>query len=83
MGLLLLGDYVFVVIDYYSRYVEISILKRNIVEVVINSLKKMFVIYGLLYIVMSDNGFYFVVEVFKMFLKDNGIKYRKIILLWF
>ena len=40
------GDYVFAVTDYYSRYVEISISKRNTAEVAINSLKKMLATHG-------------------------------------
>ena len=59
--------------DYYSRYVEISISKRNTAEVVTH---------GLPYTVMSDNGPRFVVEAFETFLKDNGIKHRRTTPLW-
>lgn len=76
------GDYVFAVTDYYSRYVEISISKRNTAEVAINSLKKMFATHGLPYTVTSDNGPHFVAEAFKTFLKDNGIKHGKTTPLW-
>lgn len=82
MGPLPSGDYVFAVTDYYSRYVEISISKRNTAEVAINSLKKMFATHGLPYTVTSDNGPHFVAEAFKTFLKDNGIKHRKTTPLW-
>ena len=82
MGPLPSGDYVFAVTDYYSRYVEISISKRNTAEVAINSLKKMFATHGLPYTVTSDNGPHFVAEAFETFLKDNGIKHRKITPLW-
>ena len=76
MGPLPSGDYVFVVTDYCSRYVELSISKRNTAEVAINSLK-MFATHGLPYTVTSDNGPHFVAEAFKTFFKDNGIKHRK------
>ena len=53
------GDYVFAVTDYYNRYVEISISKRNTAEVAINILKKMFATHGVPYTVTSDNGPHF------------------------
>ena len=68
--------------DYYSRYVEVSISKKNTADVAINSLEKMFATHGLPYTVRSDNGPHFVVESFQNFLKDNGIKHRKITPLW-
>ena len=42
----------------------------------------MFATHGLRYTVTSDNGPHFVAESFKKFLKDNGIKHRKITPLW-
>ena len=82
MGPLPSGDYVFAVTDYYSRYLEISISKRNTADWAINSLKKMFATHGLPYTVTSDNGPHFVAEAFETFLKDNGIKHRKTTPLW-
>ena len=82
MGPLPSGDYAFAVTDYHSRYVEVSISKKNMADVAINSLEKMFVTHGLPYTVTSDNGPHFVAESFQKFLKDNGIKHRKITPLW-
>ena len=82
MGSVPSGDYVFAVTDYYIRYVEVSISKKNTADVAINSLGKMFVTHGLPYTVTSDNGPHFVTESFQTFLKDNGIKHRKITPLW-
>ena len=56
MGPLLSGDYVFAATDYYSRYVEINISKRNTAEVAISSLENMFATHGLPVTVTSDNG---------------------------
>ena len=39
MGPLPSGDYIFAVTDYYSRYVEVSISKRNTAEVAISGLE--------------------------------------------
>ena len=47
-----------------------------------NSLEKMFATHGLPYTVASDNGPHLVAESFQKFLKDNGIKHRKITPLW-
>jgi len=71
MGPLPSRDYVFGVTDYYSRYVEISISKRNTAEVAIDSLEKMFATHGLPYTVTSDNGPHFVAEAFKNILKGQ------------
>ena len=61
---------------------EVSISKKNTADVTINSLEKMFATHGLPYTVTSDNGPHFVAESFQKFLKDNGIKHRKITPLW-
>jgi len=82
MGPLLSGHYVFAVTDYYSRYVVISIPKRNTAELAINSLRKMFATHGLPYTVTSDNGPHFVAEAFETILRDNGIKHGKTTPLW-
>ena len=50
--------------------------------VAINSLEKMFGTHGFPYTVTSDNGPHFMAESFQKFLKDNGIKHRKITPLW-
>ena len=82
MGPLPSGDYVFAVTDYYSRYVEINISKRNTAEVAISSLENMFATHGLPVTVISDNGPHFVAESFEIFLQENGIEHRKTTPLW-
>ena len=47
MGPLPSGYYIFAVTDYYSRYVEVSISKRNTADVAISGLEKMFATHGL------------------------------------
>lgn len=53
---LLLGDYFFVVVDYYSCYMEVEVLRFIIVDKVIVSLRKIFFIYGLFVSIIIDNG---------------------------
>jgi hypothetical protein len=82
MGPLPSGDYVFSATDYYSRYVEVTIAKRNTAEVAIKSLENMFATHGLPWTVTRDNGPHFVAETFESFLQENGIEYRKTTPLW-
>ena len=42
MGPLPSGEYVFGATNYYSRYVEVTIVKKNTAEVAIKSLESMF-----------------------------------------
>ncbi|CAB4035832.1 Transposon Tf2-6 poly, partial [Paramuricea clavata] len=82
MGPLPSGDYVFAATDYYSRYVEVTIAKRNTAEVAIKSLENMFATHGLPWTVTSDNGPHFITETFESFLQENGIEHRKTTPLW-
>ena len=77
-----LGAIIFAVTDYYSRYVEISISKRNTADVAINELEKMFATHGLPCSVTSDNGPHFIADSFETFLTNNGIEHRKTPPLW-
>lgn len=47
LGLLLLGEFVLVIVDYFSRYYEVEIMCLIILEKVIECLEKIFIIYGL------------------------------------
>ena len=49
MGPLPSGDYVFAVTDYYIRFVEVSISKKNTADVAISSLERIFSTHGLPY----------------------------------
>ena len=82
MGLLLSGEYVFVVVDYYSRYFEVDILTSVTSTKVIESLEKIFCTHGLLQALKTDNGPQFVSEEFEGFLKENDIKHRTSTPLW-
>ncbi|CAB4021993.1 Transposon Tf2-6 poly [Paramuricea clavata] len=68
--------------DCYSRYVEVTIAKRNTAEVAIKSLENMFATHGLPWTVTSDKGTHFVAETFESFLQENGIDHRKTTPLW-
>ena len=76
------GDYIFAVTDFYNRYVEVSISKRNTAEVAISGLEKMFATHGLPCTVTSDNGPHFVAGTFETLLRNNGIEHRKTTPFW-
>ncbi|MCG8048362.1 MAG: DDE-type integrase/transposase/recombinase [Candidatus Thiodiazotropha taylori] len=68
------GDHVLVVVDYYSRWYEIALLKTITSSKIINCLNKMFCTHGLPLSVTCDNAPQLVSEEMKDYLKHNGIQ---------
>ena len=79
---LLSGEYVFVVVDYHSRYFDVDILKSVISATIIGSLERIFCTHGLLQSLKTYNGPQFASEEFGIFLKTNGIQHRTSTPLW-
>ena len=82
MGPLPSGEYVLVVVDYYSRYFEVDILTSGTSPKVIESLEKIFCTHGLPRSLKTDNGTQFVSDEFERFLKKNDIDHRTSTPLW-
>ena len=82
MGPLPSGEYVFVVVDYCSRYFEVDILKSVTSATLIGSLERIFCTHGLPQSLKTDNGPPFTSEEFGTFLKTNGIQHRTSTPLW-
>ena len=82
LGPLPSGDSVLVVVDYFSRYYEIEIMRSTTSEKIIESLERIFMIHGLPLSVTSDNGPQFVSNEFEKYLEDCGIEHRKTTPLW-
>ncbi|XP_062576186.1 uncharacterized protein K02A2.6-like [Saccostrea cucullata] len=78
LGPLTSGQYVLVVVDYYSRYYEIEVTKDITSEKIIDSLEGMFCRHGLPLQITSDNGPQFRSKLFKDYLTDNCIKHRAV-----
>ncbi|XP_022792295.1 uncharacterized protein LOC111331444 [Stylophora pistillata] len=76
------GEYLLVVIDYYSRYYEVEILMSVTASQIISRLETIFAVHGLPAIITSDNGPQFRSEEFEHFLVDNGILHRKVTPQW-
>ncbi|PFX17850.1 Transposon Ty3-G Gag-Pol polyprotein [Stylophora pistillata] len=70
------GEYVLVVVDYYSRYFELDILTSVTSTKVIESLDKIFCTHGLPQSLKTDNGSQFVSDEFERFLETNDIEHR-------
>ena len=77
------GEYLLVVIDYYSRYYEVEILMRSVTaSQIISSLEKIFAVHGLPVTITSDNGPQFWFEEFEHYLVDYVILHRKVTPQW-
>lgn len=82
MGLFLIGESFFVIVDYYSRWIEVDVVRSIISSVIIRCLENYFIRYGILEILRIDNGVNLVSREMEEFFNELGIKYKKIILLW-
>ena len=82
LGPLPTGESILVLVDYYSRFFEVEIMKSTTSDKVIKALNKFFVTHGLPFSVKTDNGPQFVSESFKNFMSENGITHRHTTPLW-
>ena len=82
LGPLPSGDYVFVIVDYYSWFFEMEFNKSTCTtsEKIVSLLSKIFVTHGLPLSVRTDSGSQFVSDYFKT--EENGIEHRWITPLW-
>lgn len=69
------GKVLLTVIDLYSRFPEVFVLKRGSSEEIISCLRTLFARYGFCKYLKSDNGSVFVSEEFKQFLSICGVKH--------
>ena len=76
------GDSLLVVVDYYSRWAEVKVVKSTTTTVVIRSLKAMFSTHGIPLSITSDNGPQFVSKEYRDFLEENGISSRHVTPYW-
>ena len=81
-GPFLSGDYFLIVIDDYSRFPEVEILKSTSSRAVIPKLDKIFSAYGIPNVAKSENGPPFNSHEFKDFAEHMGFKHRKITPYW-
>ena len=82
LGPLPSGDYIFVLVDYYSRWFELEFTKSTTSERITQIMSKMFVTHGLPISCRTDNGPQFISDHFKQFMLELGIKHHKVTPLW-
>lgn len=82
LGPLPSGHYLFIIINYFSRYKEIKIMKSITSRETIIVLKEIFSRLGIPISVTADNGRQFVSEEFKSFCSELGIKLYNTIPYW-
>ena len=75
-------EYLLVVIDDYSRYPVVEVVKSTAATTVKPALEKIFSIFGVPKVLKSDNGPPFQGSEFKNFSEEQGFHHRKITPLW-
>lgn len=68
------GESLLVVIDYFSRFAAVEILKPATAELTVLALRKMWASYGTPKFIKCDNGPQFKSTIFKRFYEEFGIK---------
>jgi len=76
------GDYLFVVVDYFSRFVEVRIVKSTTSLKLIHCLEDIFAVHGLPLSLKTDNAQNLTSREFNQYLKDCGIQHKTSIPLW-
>nr|XP_058942016.1 uncharacterized protein K02A2.6-like [Pocillopora verrucosa] len=82
LGLLPSGEHILVVVDYYSRYYKVAVVRKITSEKTIECLETIFARHGLPEVLVSDNVPKLVSEKFKALLKENGIKHQRVTTRW-
>ena len=75
-------DSVLVVVDYFSRFYEIGVMRSTTSEKIIERLEEIFTTHGLPLSVTSDNGPQFRCDVFEQYLEGRAVEHRKTTPLW-
>lgn len=82
MGPLPSGEYVLVVVDYYSRWFEVAFMKSITTESTIKELDKIFFSHGLPLSMKSDNAAQFRSDTFRDYCSHLGISHYRVIPKW-
>ena len=82
LGPLPSGHYLLVLVDYFSRFVEVSIMKSVTSELVKREFEKIFAAHGNPESLKTDNGSQFISTEFSSFLKENDIYHLSSTPLW-
>ena len=81
-GRLPTDESILVVVDYYSRYYEVDILRSTVSSMIISSLEEMFARRGLPESLKSDNGPQFIAAEFAEYMAQQGIRQHRVTAKW-
>ena len=76
------GEYLLVVIDAYTRFPEVSVVRSTAASAVILKLDRIFATHGIPVILRSDNGPPFTSHDIEKYMAENGIEHQRITPLW-
>ena len=82
LGPLPSGNSLLVLVDYYSRYFEVDVIRSTSTDVVVDKLGAHFARHGFPISLRSDNGPQFVAAVFQDFLTEHGVEHRRTTPYW-
>ena len=82
LGPLPTGESTLVAVDYYSRFLEVAILKSTTSTKIIMAITPMFARFGVPFSLRTDNGPQFVFEEFESFLQAYGVEHCRTTPLW-
>jgi hypothetical protein len=76
------GDYLMVIVDEYSRYPIVEVIRSTSADVVIPEVDKVFALFGYPEVIKTDNGPPFQSRDWGRFMRMCGVVHRKITPLW-
>lgn len=82
LGPLPSGHSLLVLVDYFSRFTEVVVMKHTTTELTIQALFETFSRFGVPETLRSDNGPQFISESFKSFCREFGIDHQKTTPYW-
>jgi transposase InsO family protein len=72
-----MGEMLLIVVDAYSKFIEVGIMKQTTSSATIRKLREIFAEHGLPDMIVSDNGANFTSREFAAFMQSNGIVHVK------
>ena len=82
LGPLPTGESLLVLVDYYSRWIEVDVIRATTSKVIIQRLDAQFARYGIPKSLRTDNGSNLVSEEVEDYLKEMGVKHLHATPLW-
>ena len=76
------GESLLVLVDYYSRWIEVDVIRATTSKVIIQRLDAQFARYGIPKTLRTDNGSNLVSEEVEDYLKEMGVKHLHTTPLW-